>query len=213
MNDGRDIWISKGRFEGFSDGVFAIAITLLVLGFQPPKLAIVSQPAMVRALIDLWPQYVVYAASFATIGIMWFNHYALFHHLRQVSYTALIANLALLLFVSFLPFPTLLLGLYGLLPALVFFYSLTFFVIALCFNVLWYVATLRHGEHGSLVGLIRTRNLWNSLGLIAYALAMGLAAVSPVASIALIVLMAVYYMLPSTVRSTLVATAAAHVGE
>lgn len=213
MRSDNGIWISKGRFEAFSDGVFAIAITLLVLGFQAPKLAVVNEATMFAALRGMWPQYLVYLASFATIGIMWFNHYALFHHSKHVSYAALIANLALLLFVCFLPFPTLLLGQFALVPAAVFFYGLTLVAIALCFNVLWYVATLKHDERGSFFGLLRTRNFWNTAGLVAYLIGSGLAFVSPVSSIALFALMAVYYMLPSTVRMTLAATAAAHAEE
>ena len=208
--DDKHIRISKGRFEAFSDGVFAIAITLLVLSFQPPKLAAVSDLTLSRALVDLWPQYVVYVASFATIGIMWFNHYALFHNVKHVSYAVLIANLALLLCVCFLPFPTMLLGLYGMLQPTVLLYALTFFIIALCFNVLYYVATLRPDQRGSFAGLIRTRTWWNSVGLIAYALAMALAFLSTRASVALIALMALYYLLPSTVRSALAASAASH---
>src|SRR5579864_7478544 len=88
--------ISKSRFEAFSDGVFAIAITLLVLEFHAPDLQSPSDAGLTAALLAIWPQYAVYAASFATIGIMWFNHYALFHNARSVSYGALIANLALL---------------------------------------------------------------------------------------------------------------------
>jgi uncharacterized membrane protein len=210
LHDDRGVWISKGRFEAFSDGVFAIAITLLVLGFAPPKLAVVSEPAMFAALRALWPQYLVYFASFATIGIMWFNHYALFHHATRVSYAALIANLGLLLFVCFLPFPTALLGQYALVPAAVFFYGATLFGIALCFNVLGYVATLRQDQRGSVLGLLRTRNFWNTGGLVVYAFGSALAFYSPVASIALFGAIAVYYMSPSTVRSTLILTAAAH---
>jgi uncharacterized membrane protein len=209
----KGVWISKGRFEAFSDGVFAIAITLLVLGFQPPRLAVVSEPAMFAALRALWPQYLVYFASFATIGIMWFNHYALFHHAKRVSYAALIANLGLLLFVCFLPFPTALLGQYALLPAAVCFYGATLFAISLCFNVLGYVAALPHDQPGNFLGLVRSRNLWNTGGLVVYGLGSALAFLSPVASIALFAAVALYYMSPSTVRATLAATAAAHADE
>lgn len=197
------VTISKGRFEAFSDGVFAIAITLLVLEFHAPELKDPSNATLLQALLSLWPQYAVYTASFATIGIMWFNHYALFHNVARVSYGALIANLALLLFVCFLPFPTLILGRYGLVPAAVMYYALTLLVISLCFNVLYYVAKRQSDDPGSIVGFIATRNAWNTVGLVAYALAAWLAYVNPIAGIALIVAMAVYYMLPSSVRSSL----------
>lgn len=209
----RGISISKGRFEAFSDGVFAIAITLLVLAFHPPEISRVSNATMTHALIGLWPQYVVYAASFATIGIMWFNHYALFHHPRHISYSALIANLALLLFVAFLPFPTLVLARYALVPAAVAYYALTLLCIAICYNVLWYVVTLPHGETGSFGDFVRTRTPWNTAGALTYLVSAVLAFWSPLVSIALIALMAVYYMLPWSVRFVLQTTAVAHAGE
>jgi uncharacterized membrane protein len=198
------IAISKGRFEAFSDGVFAIAITLLVLELRPPD-QVANDSDLVAKLVALWPEYLVFVASFATIGIMWFNHYALFHNVRSVSYTALIANLALLLGVCFLPFTTLLLGRVGLMPAATAFYGLTLLAISLCFNVLWYAASVPAGERGNVVDFLRKRNAWNSIGLIVYAAGSALAFVNPLWSILLFVAMAAYYMLPGTVRGALAA--------
>jgi uncharacterized membrane protein len=201
------IRISKGRFEAFSDGVFAIAITLLVLSFQPPKLTSITETTITGALLALWPQYLVYAVTFATVGIMWFNHYALFHGARYVSYGALIANLALLMLIAFLPFPTLLLGEYGLLSSLVFFYSLIMVLISLCYGILYFVAKLRPDERGTLMGYLRSRTAWNTVGPVAYGAAAILAFVSPLTSVILIALLAIYYMLPSTVSLALAASA------
>jgi TMEM175 potassium channel family protein len=213
MRGDKGIQMSKSRFEAFSDGVFAIAITLLVLGFQPPKLAVVSEAAMTNTLLALWPQYLVYAATFVTVGIMWFNHYALFHHVRSVSYAALVGNLALLLFIAFLPFPTVLLGQYGLLASSVFFYALVMLLISLCFGVLHYVTNLQPDERGSILGFLRSRTAWNTLGPVAYVLSMVLAFFSPLASVLLIAAIAVFYMLPSTVSSALASGSANGAGE
>ncbi len=204
------IRIFKGRFEAFSDGVFAIAITLLVLSFQPPKLAVVNETAMTGALLSLWPQYLVYAVTFATVGIMWFNHYALFHGARYVSYSTLIANLALLMLVAFLPFPTMLLGEHGLLSSLVFFYSLIMVLISICFGVLYFVTKLGPEEPVTLGGYIRSRTAWNTVGPVAYAAAALLAFLSPLSSVILIAVLAIYYMLPSTVSLALTASADDH---
>ena len=204
------IRIFKGRFEAFSDGVFAIAITLLVLGFQPSKLATVNETTMTAALLSLWPQYLVYAVTFATVGIMWFNHYALFHGVRHVSYGTLIANLALLMLIAFLPFPTMLLGEYGLLSSLVFFYSLIMVLISLCYGILYFVTKLRPDEPASLMGYMRSRTAWNTVGPIAYAAAALLAFASPLASVILIAALAIFYMLPSTVSLALAAGADDH---
>lgn len=210
MKRGSSVRISKGRFEAFSDGVFAIAITLLVLSFQPPKLSAANETTMTAALLALWPQYLVYGVTFATVGIMWFNHYALFHGARYVSYGSLIANLALLMLIAFLPFPTLLLGEYGLLRSLVFFYSLIMVLISLCYGILYFVAKLRPDERATLMGYVRSRTAWNTVGPVAYAVAAGLAFASPLSSVILIASLAVYYMLPSTVSLALAASADDH---
>ncbi len=204
------IQISKGRFEAFSDGVFAIAITLLVLELPIPKLAVVNETTMSHALFAQWPQLLVYVASFATIGIMWFNHYALFHYSKYISYASLVANLGLLLLIAFLPYPTWLLGQYALVPAAVAFYGATLFAISVFYGILQYVSLLQANVQGSVVGFLRTRTVWNTLGLIVYALGTAFAFVSPLASIGLFAAIAIFYLMPGTVRSVLAASVAAH---
>ncbi|HEX6492638.1 MAG TPA: TMEM175 family protein [Candidatus Dormibacteraeota bacterium] len=98
--------MGKGRVEAFSDGVFAIAITLLVLTIVQPQ----RFDDLGRELLRGWPSYAAYAVSFAVIGIMWFNHHVVFGHLARVDRTLLHLNLLLLLTIAFLPFPT---GVFG----------------------------------------------------------------------------------------------------
>ena len=94
---------SKGRLEAFSDGVFAIAITLLVLDIAVPAGA---GQHLLRSFIDEWPSYVAYVVSFSTIGAMWLGHNAVTEYLDRSNATFVRLNLLFLLFVSFLPFPT-----------------------------------------------------------------------------------------------------------
>ena len=92
-----------GRLEAFSDGVFAIAITLLVLDIA------VSADAghdLLGAILGLWPSYLAYVASFATIGAAWLAHNAITEYLERTDTAFVRLNLLLLLLVSFLPFPT-----------------------------------------------------------------------------------------------------------
>lgn len=91
------------RVEAFSDGVFAIAITLLVLDINVPES---DFDHLLTALKDLWPTYLGYLISFLAIGGVWLQHHQLFSYLRRVDGPLMRRNLALLLFVSFLPFPT-----------------------------------------------------------------------------------------------------------
>ena len=91
-----------GRVEAFSDGVFAIAITLLILVIEPPS----GGAHLGHELLRLWPSYVAYAVSFLTIGIMWVNHHALFRHFDRVDRPLLLLNIGLLMLIAFVPFPT-----------------------------------------------------------------------------------------------------------
>jgi len=89
--------------EAFSDGVFAIAITLLVLEIGVPT---GSEEDLTRALLEQWPSYLAYLVSFATIGAVWLAHVAITEHLDRATSTLIRLNLLLLTVVSFLPFPT-----------------------------------------------------------------------------------------------------------
>lgn len=103
------ISIRSGRFEAFSDGVFAIAATLLVLDIAVP---VASAADPLPALLDQWPTYLTYVVSFSTIGALWLSHTIITEYLDHVDSVMIRVNLILLLLVSFLPFPTRLLGEY-----------------------------------------------------------------------------------------------------
>ncbi len=132
-----------GRLEAFSDGVFAIALTLLVLNIQVPQ-GLPPNVHLADALLKQWPTYVAYIASFSTIGIMWINHHYLFNLIACVDHWLLIWNTLLLFGITSLPFPTALLAEYIGKPdetvaAVV--YGGMMFVIALLFNALWRYAS------------------------------------------------------------------------
>ena len=95
--------------EAFSDGVFAIAITLLVLEIGVPA---GSEDDLLGALVEEWPSYLAYVVSFATIGAVWFSHNVITEYLDHADSILLRLNLLLLALVSFLPFPTRLLAEY-----------------------------------------------------------------------------------------------------
>jgi TMEM175 potassium channel family protein len=97
-----DRW-ETGRIEAFSDGVFAIAITLLVLDIDVPESAFDN---LWRGFVDQWPAYLAYATSFVTIGGIWMLHHGVFRRLRSANNVVMRVNLLLLMAVSFLPFPT-----------------------------------------------------------------------------------------------------------
>ncbi|MGZ4787697.1 MAG: TMEM175 family protein [Terriglobales bacterium] len=133
------------RIKGFSDGVFSIAITLLILEIKVPHGIQAGQ--LTNALLALWPSYLAYVPSFFTIGVIWINHHRIFAIMRRADGMIVAINLLLLLFVTWVSFPTALLsaGLRGSderIAALI--YSGTFVVIALTFNALWHYAVRRN---------------------------------------------------------------------
>jgi uncharacterized membrane protein len=94
--------VDTTRLEAFSDGVFAIAITLLVLAIAVPP----AGSRLGAELLALWPSYLAYAASFLVIGAIWINHHAMFRHIVRTNAGLLLLNLFQLMAVAFLPFPT-----------------------------------------------------------------------------------------------------------
>ena len=96
--------MTKTRLEAFSDGVLAIAITLLVIEIRPPELHQGEQIA--HALWTQWPSYVAYLVSFLTIGVIWLNHHRIFDQVVRVDGPLLLLNLNLLLWTALIPFPT-----------------------------------------------------------------------------------------------------------
>jgi uncharacterized membrane protein len=132
------------RVEAFSDGVFAIAITLLILEVRLPSN--IETGKLSSALLNLWPSYLAFLTSFGTIGTMWMNHHRLFNLINGCDDGLIGLNTLLLLGVTWVPFPTALLAQHLLGPdqyiaATV--YSASYVIIAIFFNVLWRYAVKR----------------------------------------------------------------------
>lgn len=101
-----------GRIEAFSDGVFAIAITLLILTVKVPIAVELGEGGLSAALLAQWPQYLAFVTSFATILAKWINHHRIFTYIQRSDHTLLYWNGLVLLLVTFLPFPTALMAAY-----------------------------------------------------------------------------------------------------
>ena len=140
-----DDW-QTGRIEVFSDGVFAIAITLLVLEISVPESAFHD---LWRGIADQWPAYLAYATSFITIGGIWAAHHRIFRRLQYANQRLMVLNLLLLMVVAFLPFPTKLMAESihneDAVRAAVIFYGAVLLASSLLLNALWGSVTLdRH---------------------------------------------------------------------
>src|SRR5260370_6874936 len=133
-----------GRIEAFSDGVFAIAITLLILEIRVP-LAL-GPGGLWLALAAQWSSYAAYVLSFLVIGIMWANHHNIFRYIGRANHLFVMLNLALMFWVAVLPFPTAVLATYLRQPehptAATVLYGPPLTLTPACYNLLWrYPAT------------------------------------------------------------------------
>ena len=187
------------RVEAFSDGVFSIAITLLVLEIQLPNLGENPSPrAILDGLASLWPSYIGYVVSFLTIGNAWINHHNLFRLVGRVSHGLLITNLLLLMAVGFLPFPTALLadtlGKPGEQVGVVV-YAGTFVFTAVMFNLLW-VSVKKVLRPDASPSAIEAINRSYRLGPPISAAALVIAFVNPTIGITVIAGLMVLYLLP-----------------
>src|ERR671930_1576020 len=138
--DSPSVHRDTGRLVAFSDAVFAITITLLILEIRPPT----DYGNLLHGLLALWPSYLAYAVSFLFIGQVWANHHVMFDHVRAADRVVLLLNTLLLMVVAFLPFATSVLA--GALRSgrgqrtAVVFYGIAFDVTALTFNAVWQYA-------------------------------------------------------------------------
>jgi TMEM175 potassium channel family protein len=183
---------SPDRFTLFSDAVFAIAITLLVLKFTvPPLPARPSEAQQAAALLVMWPQFLVYFIGFATIGIVWINHHAQFRYIRKITHGMVIANLLLLAFVALIPLPTEALEKVGITRTAVVFYGLTLTAIIISYGILYLQILAAHPG---------TPKRFPLIGLIGYPLATVFGYFVPVGGLIAFAILAGYAMLPGTVQ-------------
>jgi uncharacterized membrane protein len=187
------------RLEAFSDGVFAIAITLLVLDLGVPARDELHDGGLGAALAHQWPAYFAYLVSFLVIGIIWVNHHTMFSKVNLVDRPVLFANLALLLVVSVIPFPTRLLAEYltagsdAHIAAAI--YSCTMLAMGLAYSVLWIAVTRDVGLLHEHVDPAASRAALRRFGIgnIAYLATIGLSFVSAIATLSVHAALAIYY--------------------
>ena len=189
--------LTTQRLEALSDGVIAIAATLLVL--EIGRVEVHGDGDLFDAIVDLWPSYLAYVVSFIVIGLIWVAHHAMFERINTVDRPLLFLNLALLLGVGFIPWPTSVLADYigdggvdaSIATAL---YSFTMTLIGIVFVLMW-LHLVRHPEHT--IESVTQAQLRRSLRLayvspIVYALTIGLAFVSPLICLVAYAMLAFY---------------------
>lgn len=193
--------MSTNRLEGFSDGVLAVAITLLVLNIAVPRAS--AGQSLAHALGHNWPSYAAYVTSFMTIGIIWVNHHAMISRLRVADHAVLMLNLLLLMCVAVIPFATSLFATYlrsghgQTISATV--YGAVLLAMALAFATLNGTILLRR-THMLAEPLSRERRRQifarSTSGIPPYVLATGLSVVSPYLTLGITFALAAFYALP-----------------
>lgn len=194
--------VTTDRLETFADGVFAIAATLLILNVDAQIRR--DQPDLGAVLRHIWPSYIAYAASFITIGIMWVNHHTIMSQVGRSDRRFLLANIGLLMCIAFFPFTTRLVAEHvrgGGAEAAALAYGFTAVATAIMFNVTWFYAALggrllrQDADPSVVTGITRSYipGPWIYLAatLVAFA--------SPIASIVLFGVVALFYVVESSI--------------
>jgi uncharacterized membrane protein len=191
--------VTKTRLEAFSDGVFAIAITLLVIELHAPA-ELEPGETLAHALWLEWPSYVAYLVSFLTIGVIWLNHHRVFTQVARVDGPLLVLNLNLLLWTALIPFPTSVVADYlgqggEQAKTAVAFYSGVFVLMGVSFDALflWITHDARLLDRLPPPEVVRAARLRFTLGLAVYLLALALSFLWPPLALALHAAMALYY--------------------
>jgi TMEM175 potassium channel family protein len=188
--------MKTSRLEAFSDGVFAVAITLLVLDLNVP-----GGENLWHQLKEEWPQFAAFFVSFWVIGIIWVNHHGMLDHLKRTDRPVLYLNLLVLMTVVFIPFSTALMaehlksGADETVAALV--YALAFLAMGVAFNLIWAYIVRHRGELGVEIPEeeIRRISVNFMIGSPIYAVGVAMAFISPAVVLAIVAAVAVYYML------------------
>jgi uncharacterized membrane protein len=190
--------MSTRRLEAFSDGVFAIAATLLII-----EVHVEGGIPLADALLKAWPSYLAYTISFVTIGIIWVNHHTIFIQIGRVDRTFLFINVAFLMFVAFIPFPTKLVaeniqGDGARAAATI--YGLTLTLTAVMYSALWFYAALGRRLLSSDADQRTVEGISRSYvpGPFIYGAATLVALIEPTVGVLLFGAIAVFYVLESS---------------
>lgn len=189
--------MNKARFEAFSDGVFAFAITLLALGFVLPEMHSPSNRELTAALLRLWPNLIAYGLSFSVIGLLWQNHHALFRLVREVDRRTVFWNLQLLAGTVLIPFATTTLGTYPTRAPSTFLYGVVLSACFAFFNLmLWHLVRSGAFEPDVDRAAISATVRGYRLGQMVYIGATLIALVLPVVSFGAYLALVIYFLVP-----------------
>jgi TMEM175 potassium channel family protein len=181
--------VGKGRLEAFSDGVIAVAITLMVLDLKVPH------GTDFPALASQWPLFMVYVLSYVTVGIYWTNHHHMLHAVERVTGNVLWANLHLLFWITLVPFVTGWMGENHIAAVPVAAYGVVLLMCGVSYAILQAVLLYKH-KPDSLLAAAVGRDLKGKLSLLIYVAAIPLAFVKPWIALVLYAAVALMWVVP-----------------
>jgi uncharacterized membrane protein len=196
-------YLGKGRIEALSDGVFAIAMTLLVLDLHvPTPAAVASAGGVAPALAGLWPAFLTYGVSFALLGVYWVGHHVTFHFIRQTDRNLLWINILFLMCIAFVPFSTALLAQYRNEQSVQAVYGCSVIATGLALWAHWRYATggRRLVDPDLAPGVVADGTRRILLAPAAYLLSIGVSFVSPGASLLVFVLVPALYIFQAQIE-------------
>ncbi len=197
--------LDTDRIETLADGVFAIAMTLLVFAISVPELTGSAVDRLPASLLNLWPKLLAYVLSFVVLGVFWIGHHNQFFYIRRASRAFLWINIVFLMFIAFIPFSAQLLGRYPGQRVAVIVYGLNMIVVGLSLYLVWWYASGNHrlvdpDLDPATIG-IATRRILS--GPVAYAVAIVVSLLSVAAALIIFALVPLLYILPARIDRVL----------
>jgi uncharacterized membrane protein len=198
--------LDVGRLEALTDGVFAIAITLLAIEIGVPHIESDRSGDLLEALVDQWPSYLAYAVTFFLIGAYWINHHRMFKLLAGVNHTFLVFNILFLMAIAIIPFPNAVLAEYlqspelrGVAAAL---YGLAMVALAVTFNMVWWYAAGKGNLLRPDCDMVKVRKVLRSylMGPVTYAVALAISLFAPEVALVIYLLVPMGYFLEGPVK-------------
>ncbi|HEY4290592.1 MAG TPA: TMEM175 family protein [Puia sp.] len=181
--------MKKGRLEAFSDGVFAIIITIMVLELRVPH------GDHIRDLLPMLPVFISYVLSFVYVGIYWNNHHHMVYAAEKINGAILWSNLGLLFCLSLIPFATAWMGENHFSRGPVILYGLLLVMTGLAYDILRRLLIKENGENSPIAAAVG--NDWKPrLSVIAYVLAIGLAFINPWLALSIYMIVALTWFIP-----------------
>ena len=182
--------MTKTRLEAFSDGVFAIIVTIMVLELKVPD------ETELHALTEMLPKFLSYLSSFVFIGIYWGNHHHLLHTVHHVNSKIIWANMNLLFWLSLIPFVTAWFGEHPSSEIPVATYATVFLLCGISYTILQKVIEKHYTHNTKLIEALKRSGKKGLLSLVLYSTAIFFAFINPIISVLLVVVVAIMWVIP-----------------